>query len=114
MRARKQVRRFLSSIWVVGILAAAAWAQNPDTPAVTHDKTSAQHTDIQPYRIRVQDVLTITVWKERELSGSVVVRPDGRITLPLVDDIKVVGLTPAQLRAILTEKLKPFVSIPQV
>ena len=66
------------------------------------------------YVIGEQDVLTITVWKERELSGSVVVRPDGKITLPLVDDIQVVGLTPAQLRAFLIEKLKPFVSIPQV
>ena len=114
MRARKQARRFLSSIWVVGILAATAWAQNPDTPAVTHDKTSAQHADIQPYRIRVQDVLAITVWKERELSGSVVVRPDGKITLPLVDEVRVVGLTSQELAELITEKLKPFVNQPQV
>jgi polysaccharide biosynthesis/export protein len=66
------------------------------------------------YVIGEQDVLAITVWKERELSGSVVVRPDGKITLPLVDDLQVVGLTTAQLRAVLIEKLKPFVSIPQV
>jgi len=66
------------------------------------------------YVIGEQDVLTITIWRERELSGSVVVRPDGKITLPLVDDIQVVGLTPAQLRAVLVEKLKPFVTIPQV
>jgi polysaccharide export outer membrane protein len=114
MRARKEVRKFLNSIWVVGILAAAAWAQNPDTPAVTHDKTSAQHAYIQPYRIRVQDVLTITVWKERELSGSIVVRPDGKITLPLVNDVRVVGLTSQELVELMTEKLKAFISLPQV
>jgi polysaccharide export outer membrane protein len=61
-----------------------------------------------------QDVLTIIVWKERELSGQVVVRPDGKITLPLVNEIKVVGMTPAQLQTVLTEKLKPFINVPQV
>jgi protein involved in polysaccharide export with SLBB domain len=111
----KQVRKFLSSIWVVSILAAAAtWAQSPDTPAVTHDKTSAQHADTEPYRIRIQDELAITVWKERELSGSVVVRPEGTITLPLVGEVRVVGLTSQELAELITEKLKSFVSSPQV
>jgi hypothetical protein len=115
MRARKQLRKFLGSIWVVGIFAAAAtWAQNPNTPAVTHDEASAQHADAEHYRIGIQDELTITVWKEPELSGSVVVRPDGKITLPLVDDVRVVGLTPQELVELITEKLKPFVSLPQV
>jgi polysaccharide biosynthesis/export protein len=114
MRARKQVRKFLSSIWVVGILAAAAWAQSPDTPAVTHDKASAQHADTQPYRICIQSELTITVSKEPELSGSVVVRPDGAITLPLLGEVRVVGLTPQELGELMTEKLKPFVNLPQV
>jgi hypothetical protein len=108
--------KFLCSlIWAVGIFAVAAtWAQNPDTSAVTHDEASAQHADAQPYRIRIQDVLTITVWKEPELSGSVTVRPDGKITLPLVDEIRVVGLTPQELVEVLTEKLKPFVSVAKV
>jgi hypothetical protein len=106
--------KFLCSlIWAVGFFAAAAtWAQNPDTPAVT--QASPQHADTKPYRIGIEDVLVITVWKERELSGSVVVRPDGKITLPLIDDIRVVGLTPQELQELLTEKLKPFVTIPQV
>jgi polysaccharide export outer membrane protein len=84
----------------------------PDVPG-TVDRTKQQPSPDE-YVIGEQDVLTITVWKDRELSGSVVVRPDGKITLPLVDDIQVVGLTPAQLRASLTEKLKPFLTIPQV
>ena len=108
--------KFLCSlIWAVGFFAAAAtWAQNPDTPAVTHDEASAQHADTEPYRIGIEDALVITVWKERELSGSVVVRPDGKITLPLIDDIRVVGLTPQELQELITEKLKPFISLPQV
>jgi polysaccharide biosynthesis/export protein len=106
--------KFLCSlIWAVGFFAAAAtWAQNPDTPAAT--QASPQHADTKPYRIGIEDVLVITVWKERELSGSVVVRPDGKITLPLIDDIRVVGLTPQELQELITEKLKPFISLPQV
>jgi polysaccharide biosynthesis/export protein len=73
-----------------------------------------QQTASEPYHIGVQDVLTITVWKGQELSGSVVVRPDGKITLPLAKEIKVVGLTPSQLQTLLTEQLKAFVSDPQV
>ena len=82
MRTRKQVRKLVCSIWVVGIFAAATtWAQNPGTPAVTHDEASALHADAEPYRIRIADMLAITVWKEPDLSGSVVVRFDGAITL---------------------------------
>lgn len=66
------------------------------------------------YVIGEQDVLSIVVWKERELSATVVVRPDGKITLPLINEIKVVGLTPAQLQTLLSEKFKPFLNIPQV
>jgi polysaccharide export outer membrane protein len=66
------------------------------------------------YVIGEQDVLAITVWKEPELSGIVVVRPDGKITVPLVNELKVVGLTPIQLQDLLVQKLKPFVNVPQV
>jgi polysaccharide biosynthesis/export protein len=45
------------------------------------------------------DVLSITFWKERDLSGDVTVRPDGKITLPLLNEIDAAGLTPEQLRA---------------
>lgn len=82
-------------------------------PAVAPAKTNA----VQPpadYVIGEQDTLSIVVWKEKELSATVVVRPDGKITLPLVNEIKVVGMTPNQLQDALTEKLKPFLTVPQV
>lgn len=90
----------------------------PDLPPVTPPPVSpaspaAQNTP-SDYVIGEQDVLNIVVWKERELSGQVVVRPDGKITLPLVNEIKVVGMTPAELQTLLTEKFKPFLNIPQV
>src|SRR5262249_23760051 len=66
------------------------------------------------YRVGIEDELQISVWKEPELSTTVVVRPDGMITLPLLNDISVVGLQTAELQALLTEKLKSFLNEPQV
>lgn len=66
------------------------------------------------YVIGEEDSLSITVWKEHDLSNGVVVRPDGIITVPLVGEMRVAGMTPLQLQSALTEKLKPFVTVPQV
>lgn len=68
------------------------------------------------YAIGAGDALNVHVWKEPTLSGTVKVRPDGFITLPLVNEVQVVGLTTGQLRKILEEKYKdytidPFVTI---
>ena len=72
--------------------------------------------DVQPdtYIIGVDDVLAINVWKEPEMSKAVPVRPDGMISLPLVGEIKAVGLTPVQLQDQITASLKKFMSDPQV
>jgi polysaccharide export outer membrane protein len=88
----------------------------PSTSLSTNDGKDNQKAQPDPnaYIIGEQDTLMITVWKEKEISGGVVVRPDGKITVPLVGEISVVGMTPAQLQKILAEKLKPFVTIPQV
>lgn len=66
------------------------------------------------YIIGVEDELQISVWREPELSTVVVVRPDGRITLPLINDVKAVGLKTEELQMLLTEKLKGYVNEPQV
>ena len=60
------------------------------------------------------DVLNIFVWKELEVSRSVPVRPDGKISLPLVNDVQASGLTALQLKDSLTEKLKQFIADPTV
>ena len=75
------------------------------------EKTAA--TD-DTYRIGIGDQLQISVWHERDLTLPVAVRPDGVITMPLLNDVYVVGQTPKELGALLTEKLKPFVNEPQV
>jgi polysaccharide export outer membrane protein len=74
----------------------------------------ADEPSVNGYTIGEQDVLDIVVWREKDFSGPVVVRPDGKITVPLVGEIYVVGTTPVQLQETLMEKLKPFVNTPQV
>lgn len=70
--------------------------------------------DMNAYRIGIDDELQISVWKEPDLSAAVAVRHDGMITLPLVNDIRVVGLTTKELQTLLEEKLKAFVNEPQI
>ncbi|MGE5207050.1 MAG: polysaccharide biosynthesis/export family protein [Chlamydiota bacterium] len=86
----------------------------PDVSSAPAAKPPAAAPLPGDYVIGEQDVLSIVVWKERELSATVVVRPDGKITLPLINEIKVVGMTPEHLQEVLTEKFKPFLNVPQV
>lgn len=70
--------------------------------------------DSDRYIIGSEDVLYIHVWKEETLSKTVSVRMDGKISIPLVDEIQAAGRTPLQLKEKLTEKLKDFVEAPNV
>ncbi len=100
--------------------AAKAAAVTPDPPTsganVRQDsKAPAPEAKIdESYIVGVADSLVINVWKEPDFSGLVVVRPDGVITVPVVGDVKVAGLTTGQVQEILTEKLKGVVTEPQV
>jgi polysaccharide export outer membrane protein len=64
------------------------------------------------YLIGPEDVLSIVFWKDKDMSADVVVRPDGKISLPLVNEVQAAGLTPEQLRARLTEAASKFVTEP--
>jgi polysaccharide biosynthesis/export protein len=66
------------------------------------------------YKIGAQDVLKIDVWREDQLTRTVPVRPDGKITLPLLNDIQAVGLAPMELAAAIRNELKKFITDPQV
>jgi polysaccharide biosynthesis/export protein len=66
------------------------------------------------YVIGADDVLHISVWKEAELSETLPVRSDGKISMPLLNDIPAAGLTPLQLRDSITEKLKKYIADPRV
>lgn len=68
----------------------------------------------EEYVIGPDDVLHVSVWKEPELSGQVAVRPDGKISLALLNDIQAAGATPLKLAADIAEKLKQYVTDPRV
>jgi polysaccharide export outer membrane protein len=101
----------------------SAALNSKDNPAANHDAaTDAGSAAVLPsrteppngYRVGPDDELTISVWHEPELSQAVVVRPDGMITLPLLNDVKISGLTTEDTQALLTERLKAVVNDPQV
>lgn len=66
------------------------------------------------YIIGPQDMLNINVWKEPDLSGSVQVRPDGEVSIPLLNDVQAAGLTAMQLAGQITKGLKKYVADPRV
>jgi len=66
------------------------------------------------YKIGPQDVLKIDVWREDQLTRAVPVRPDGKVTLPLLNDVQAAGLTPMELAGVIREELKTFINNPQV
>jgi polysaccharide export outer membrane protein len=96
--------------------AAAAGQQAGKAPASagTNAGSTNAPTANPNYVIGPQDVLDISVWKEEQLTKTVPVRPDGKISMPLLNDVQAAGLTPTQLAAQITESLKKFVTDPQV
>lgn len=66
------------------------------------------------YKIGAQDVLKVDVWKEPDITRQVMVRPDGKISLPLLDDVQAAGLTPQALSGVIREGLKKYITDPQV
>jgi polysaccharide export outer membrane protein len=92
---------------------AAQGTAKPATPAVP---APVVPTLVVPdsYVIGESDVVTVTVFKEPTLSSSLLVRPDGMISLPLLGDIKAAGKTPLQLADEVTAKLKKFIQDPNV
>jgi polysaccharide export outer membrane protein len=80
----------------------------------TTASTNKSATDDPNYIIGPQDVVEISVWKEAELSRAVPVRPDGKISLPLLDDVQAAGLTPMQLAGQIKTRLNQYMTEPQV
>jgi polysaccharide export outer membrane protein len=78
------------------------------------NKSVGQPVDPNKYLIGPEDVLAITVWRENDLSGVVAVRPDGKITRPLIGEVQAAGVSPAQLTKDLTEKFAVFINRPDV
>ena len=104
-----------SQFWVmvvllVTIFPARAHGQSAQGQAAVPGADASQKPVAQDpnYVIGPQDVLDISVWKESELTRTVPVRPDGKISMPLLNDVRAAGLTPNQLAAQITMSLKKF------
>lgn len=111
---------FFGSFLVLGAGRAGEAQSAPDggassaTSIAQSDAGSNKTPHDDNFVIGNDDLLAISVWKETELTKSVPVRSDGRISLPLVGEIQAAGRTPAQLEKEITEKLKNFITTPEV
>lgn len=85
-------------------------AVNPTAPAPPTENVSLD----PDFKIGLGDVLAVNVWKEPEVSQTVTVRPDGKISLPLIGEVVATGLTPKQLAATIKIQLSNYLSLPEV
>jgi polysaccharide export outer membrane protein len=105
----------ISKIWMISLLVGVMLLAGCSQKAVrTIPADESKGGEGDEYVIGPEDVLEIQVWREQALSGKVLVRADGKISLPLIQDITAAGLTPPQLQERLTEKLKEFIDSPNV
>ncbi|WP_447968842.1 polysaccharide biosynthesis/export family protein [Nitrospira sp. M1] len=103
-------------IFLVFALCAGIGIGHAQDPAPDPEKRAEKRALIvtEEYIIGPEDVLEISVWKNTDLSREVVVRPDGRITLPLIGDVKAVGRTTQELREEITERLSAYKESPTI
>ncbi len=102
-----------SCVSLGGVPQAAAQQPSGAQPSA-NGKPAASASAALPagYVIGPEDVLSIVFWRDKEMSADVVVRPDGKISLPLVNDVAAAGLTPEQLRSELVKAASKFVEEP--
>jgi polysaccharide export outer membrane protein len=96
---------------------ATAQAQSPASTDAARSgpaQSGASPASMPNYKLAPDDSIQITVWKEKDISGTFPVRPDGKISLVLLGDIQAAGLTPEELSNVLTEKLKKYIQDPLV
>jgi polysaccharide export outer membrane protein len=89
-------------------------AQQPAAAAPPSAPKPADAAVPTDYTIGPDDVLSVVFWRDAEMSAEVVVRPDGKISLPLLNDIQASGLTPADLKGVIEQQAKKFVESPSV
>jgi polysaccharide biosynthesis/export protein len=111
------MKEMIAVALLLGLAAAKAGSQD----AATGKEKAAASSPSPPmsvagpsYVIGADDVLLVSVWKEPDLTMTLPVRPDGNISLPLLNDVTAAGLSPTQLAASISEKLKKYVADPRV
>ena len=110
----------LGIILAVTMALGSAWGQSDkagggkskDNPPAAPAQPSSESNS--SYIIGAEDTLHVNVWKEPDLSATLPVRPDGKISMPLLDDVQAAGMTPMQLAASIAERLKKYIADPRV
>ena len=108
------VTRFVTGLLIISALTAAEPAAAQAPPVGAADRDANRGAAPEAYRIGPEDVLQISVWKNDAMSRGVPVRPDGKISLPLLNDVQAAGLTTLELREVLTKKLAEYMPSPEV
>jgi len=101
-----------AAVWMAAVL--WVWLLSAGAQTAAPAKSAPLPQASPSYVIGADDTLYISVWKEPDLTNTLPVRADGMISMPLVNDVQAAGLTPMQLAASITEKLKKFVADPHV
>lgn len=110
----------LACLALLGLGGSGMWAQDDAQPSdnkpekpIAQEARAAAPVPVD-YTIGADDTLKITVWKEPDMSVALPVRPDGKISMPLLDDVQAAGLTPMQLAGSIKDKLKKYIADPRV
>lgn len=106
--------RVVSLLLFAGVLLVSGCASVPDPTGGDEEAGKFASQLVGDYRIGVDDRLQITVWRNPELSVTVPVRPDGKISVPLIGDVQAGGNTPTQVAAIIKDKLSAYIRDPNV
>lgn len=128
MTRSNRIASALALAAAVLILGPASWSQEQkkgDGRTVTEPKkgiedpkssapTTAAPVDPKSYKLGPEDVIFIRVWREPELTGPILVRPDGKISMPLIGELEAAGVTPEELSKNITEALGKVMNRPEV
>ena len=113
-------RKLIGGLFVLALIAvvpvvSAQWRNTPGSAADIKAPSDAPAATLPaPYKIQPNDTLEVFVWKEPDLTRKVIVRPDGRISFPLIQDMPASGVSPAELKEEIEKKLKEFLDAPNV
>ncbi len=108
------IKKFLVAIALLGVFLGPFAVNGADIPAPSSMREPKRSAEIMVYKIGPEDKLKIDVWGNSSLSSEVDVRPDGRISLPLLGEIYVVGMSPNQLREELTRGFAEYINNPEI
>lgn len=111
---KHNLRLVKSALLLAGAGLLSACAGHPELPGATIHPSQTTNINDYDYKIGPGDSLNIFVWRNPEISGSFIVRPDGKVTTSLVEDIEVSGKTPSQLARSIEQILATYIKDPIV